>query len=79
MNRTTTAHMSTHLVTPRTFDHFVEMAEDLMFSAVAAEVDPYEVVFPVIKDAGLLDATNLKGNVMRAGRITTTPSHDISF
>ena len=71
--------MSTHLATTRIFDRFVEVAVDLIFNAVVAEVNQNEVVFPVVKGTELLDATILKGNAMRAVWITTTPSRIISF
>lgn len=64
---------------PPTLYCFVGVAEDLRFKAVAVKADPDEVVFPVVKDAELLDATSLKGNVMRVVWKTTKPSHAIFF
>ena len=41
----TTSHMSTHLVIPRTFNHLVDVAVDLIFNTVAAKVGQDDVFF----------------------------------
>ena len=39
----TTVPTSKNLATPRTLDHFLGVAADIIFSAVAAEADPDNV------------------------------------